>query len=240
MHKLTGKPGVPYNRRLGVRGYPHPHYYEAVLSLPAADSNAFRIHSDLPCPDCLTAALTLLDSSSANLAPIRVSLVLPLSSFGRDLVGAELCMSSLHLGRSQPAGCLGCQIAQHFINRQSMAVVNFFHSYKELNPISRVSWCRSFTVTVIFCLLHMFASLFSSPQSVFLRQKERFAPICAFLARMLALHESTGLVTVCQHVKQHRKEHGWQCAHFVKYKILATPLILRNLLCGENLFADCS
>jgi len=47
VRKLIGKLGVLYNRRLRVRGSPHPLYYEAGLSLPAADSNAFRIHCDL-------------------------------------------------------------------------------------------------------------------------------------------------------------------------------------------------
>ncbi|MEJ0089864.1 MAG: hypothetical protein WDM80_08990 [Limisphaerales bacterium] len=46
VRKLNGKLGVPYNRRLGVRGSSHPLNYDADLSLPAADSNAFRIHSD--------------------------------------------------------------------------------------------------------------------------------------------------------------------------------------------------
>lgn len=51
VRKLIGKLGVPYNRRLGVRGSSHPLFYDADLSLPAADSNAFRIQSDLPCLD---------------------------------------------------------------------------------------------------------------------------------------------------------------------------------------------
>ena len=50
VRKLIGKLGVPYNRRLRVRGSPHPLYYDADLSLPAADSNAFRIHAD--CTGC--------------------------------------------------------------------------------------------------------------------------------------------------------------------------------------------
>jgi hypothetical protein len=46
VRKLIGKLGVPYNRRLRVRGSSHPLFYDADLSLPAADSNAFRAHSD--------------------------------------------------------------------------------------------------------------------------------------------------------------------------------------------------
>ena len=47
VRKLIGKLGVPYNRRLGVRGSSHPLNYDADLSLPATDSNAFRIQTDL-------------------------------------------------------------------------------------------------------------------------------------------------------------------------------------------------
>jgi hypothetical protein len=47
VRKLIGKLGVPYNRRLRVRSSPHPLNYDADLSLAAAESNAFRIHSDL-------------------------------------------------------------------------------------------------------------------------------------------------------------------------------------------------
>jgi len=42
VRKLIGKLGVPYNRRLRVRGSPHPFDYEAGLSLAAAESNASR------------------------------------------------------------------------------------------------------------------------------------------------------------------------------------------------------
>jgi len=66
MDKLIGKLGVPYNRRLGVRSSPHPLNYDAGLSLPAADSNAFRTQSDLPYPERLTASWTVLDSSGAG------------------------------------------------------------------------------------------------------------------------------------------------------------------------------
>src|SRR5476651_804882 len=51
VRKLIGKLGVPYNRRLRVRGSPHPLNYDADLSLPAEESNAFRIQSNLPCPE---------------------------------------------------------------------------------------------------------------------------------------------------------------------------------------------
>jgi hypothetical protein len=85
VRKLIGKLGVPYNRRLRVRGSPHPLYYDADLSLPAADSNAFRIHTDLPCPERLTASWTVLDSLGANRAPIRIPLNSAFLTFGRPI-----------------------------------------------------------------------------------------------------------------------------------------------------------
>lgn len=63
VRKLIGKLGVPYNRRLGVRGSSHPPYYDADLSLPAADSNAFRNQSGLSTPDWRIAALICLVSA---------------------------------------------------------------------------------------------------------------------------------------------------------------------------------
>ena len=66
VRKLIGKLGVPYNRRLRVRGSPHPLNYDADLSLPAADSNAFRIHADLLCPACRIASLSCLASMGVN------------------------------------------------------------------------------------------------------------------------------------------------------------------------------
>jgi hypothetical protein len=77
VRRLIGKPGVPYNRRLGVRGSPHPLVYDDDLSLPAADSNAFRIQSDLFCPACCIAALIGLASTgvkrAANSSPLAFS-----------------------------------------------------------------------------------------------------------------------------------------------------------------------
>jgi len=51
VRKLIGKLDAPYNRRLAVRGCSHPLNYDADLSLPAADSNAFRNQSGLRCPE---------------------------------------------------------------------------------------------------------------------------------------------------------------------------------------------
>jgi hypothetical protein len=66
VRKLIGKLGVPYNRRLGVRGSSHPLFYDAVLSLPAAESNAFRNQSGLLCPDERIAALIAFASTGVT------------------------------------------------------------------------------------------------------------------------------------------------------------------------------
>jgi hypothetical protein len=73
VRKLIGKLGVPYNRRLVVRGSPHPLVYYADLSLPAADSNAFRAHSDWLCPARRIAPLITWLSSGE----IRVTMKMP-------------------------------------------------------------------------------------------------------------------------------------------------------------------
>ena len=83
VRKLIGKLGVPYNRRLGVRGSSHPRKaYAADLSLPAAESNAFRIQSLLPCPDCRIAPLIALPSSGETRACIKTPRNSALGSFG--------------------------------------------------------------------------------------------------------------------------------------------------------------
>ncbi len=56
VRKLIGKLGVPYNRRLGVRGSPHPQFQAKLLPPPAAVSSAFRIQSDLLSAEDSTAA----------------------------------------------------------------------------------------------------------------------------------------------------------------------------------------
>ena len=87
VRKLIGKLGVPYNRRLRVRGSPHPHYYDAGLSLPATDSNAFRIHSDLVSLACLIAAKMTLFSSGETRACIKIPLYLALGTVGLPIFG---------------------------------------------------------------------------------------------------------------------------------------------------------
>jgi hypothetical protein len=49
VRKLIGKLGVPYNRRLGVRGSSHPIDYATLFESFAAESKAFRAHSDWLC-----------------------------------------------------------------------------------------------------------------------------------------------------------------------------------------------
>jgi len=87
VRKLIGKLGVPYNRRLRVRGSPHPHDYDSGLPLPAADSNAFRIHSDLLSLPCLTAAIIALCSSGETLACIKMPLYLAFGTVGLPIFG---------------------------------------------------------------------------------------------------------------------------------------------------------
>jgi hypothetical protein len=67
VRRLIGKIGVPYNRRLGVRGSSHPQIYDAVLSLAEADSKTFRIQSGLPWPDCLATVATTFDLTGEQL-----------------------------------------------------------------------------------------------------------------------------------------------------------------------------
>jgi len=74
VRRLKGKPGVPYNRKLRVRGSPHPLFYDADLSLAAAESNAFRIQADLLCFEHRIAALSCFASGgvtrTANTSPL--------------------------------------------------------------------------------------------------------------------------------------------------------------------------
>jgi len=72
VRKLTGQTRVPYNRGLRVRGSPHPHDYDSGLPLPATDSNAFRIHSDLGSLARLIAAIIALFSSSETRVIIKI------------------------------------------------------------------------------------------------------------------------------------------------------------------------
>jgi len=87
VRKLIGKLGVPYNRRLRVRGSPHPLFYDADLSLPAAESNAFRIQSDLPSGERRMASEISLFSSGEIRASIRIPRTLPFGSFGLPIFG---------------------------------------------------------------------------------------------------------------------------------------------------------
>jgi hypothetical protein len=59
VRKLTGQTRVPYNRGLQVRGSPHPQDYGDVLPPRAAESNAFRMQSDLLSGEASIAAFIL-------------------------------------------------------------------------------------------------------------------------------------------------------------------------------------
>ena|ERR1022692_3470066 len=93
VHKLIGKLGVPYNRRLGVRDSPHPHDYEVGLSLAAAESKAFRIHSDFTCLERRIALLIASLSSGKSRACIKTPRNLAFGTFGLPiLVFIILCV----------------------------------------------------------------------------------------------------------------------------------------------------
>jgi hypothetical protein len=87
VRKLIGKLGVPYNRRLRVRGSPHPNDYDAGLSLSAAESNAFRIHSDLPLGERRIAAMITPFSSGETRACTRIPRNLAFGTFGLPIFG---------------------------------------------------------------------------------------------------------------------------------------------------------
>jgi hypothetical protein len=87
VRKLIGKLGVPYNRRLRVRGSPHPLDYDAGLSLAAAESNAFRIQPDLSSGErCIAASITLLSSGETR-AIIKMPRFLAFGTVGLPIFG---------------------------------------------------------------------------------------------------------------------------------------------------------
>jgi hypothetical protein len=97
VRKLIGKLGVPYNRRLRVRGSPHPLFYDADLSLPAADSNAFRIHADLSSGERRIAASIILLSSGESRALTIMPRSLDFATFGLPIFGFinSLCKTKI-------------------------------------------------------------------------------------------------------------------------------------------------
>jgi len=83
VRKLIGKLGVPYNRRLGVRGSSHPLNYDADLSPPAAESNAFRNHADLSILASRIADLICFASGAVTRTVSTSTLTFPVPIFGR-------------------------------------------------------------------------------------------------------------------------------------------------------------
>jgi hypothetical protein len=83
VRKLIGKLGVPYNRRLGVRGSSHPLNYDFELSLAAVESNAFRNHSDLSSLDSRIATLICLASDGVTRTANNSPLAFCMPIFGR-------------------------------------------------------------------------------------------------------------------------------------------------------------
>src|ERR1017187_1755192 len=104
VHKLIGKLGVPYNRRLGVRDSPHPNDYEAGLSLAATESNAFRIHSDWLCPARRIAPLITWFSSGETRVTIKMPrflafgiVGLPIFVFIKTLCVTKIIVDKLYI-----------------------------------------------------------------------------------------------------------------------------------------------
>jgi hypothetical protein len=87
VRKLTGKLGVPYNRRLRVRGSPHPHDYGAVLPPRAAESKAFRIQSDLLSEVLAIAAFISRFSSGEIRASIKIPRFFAFGTVGLPIFG---------------------------------------------------------------------------------------------------------------------------------------------------------
>jgi len=96
VRKLTGQTSVPYNRGLRVRGSPHPFNYDCGLSLPAAESNAIRIHSDLVSPERFIAEIIALFSSGDTRACIKMPRYLAFGTIGLPIFGVFInryCMT---------------------------------------------------------------------------------------------------------------------------------------------------
>jgi hypothetical protein len=87
VRKLIGKLGVPYNRRLRVRGSPHPLDYGAVLPPRAAESKAFRIQSDLLSEVLAIAAFISRFSSGESRALTIMPRNLAFGTFGLPIFG---------------------------------------------------------------------------------------------------------------------------------------------------------
>src|ERR1700722_4980074 len=82
VRKLIGKLSVPYNRRLRVRGSSHPQCYGPDLSISAACSKDFRIHSDLVSLERFIALLITWLSSGETLACIKIPRYLAFGTVG--------------------------------------------------------------------------------------------------------------------------------------------------------------
>jgi IS1 family transposase len=86
VRKLIGKLRVPYNRRLRVRGSPHPHDYDDGLSIAATKSNAFRNQAGLPVLARRIAALISFASGGATLTENTSPLTFFVPIFGRPIL----------------------------------------------------------------------------------------------------------------------------------------------------------
>jgi len=87
VRRLIGKPGVPYNRRLPVRNWPHPPLiYDDGLSIAATNSKAFRNQSGLPVPERRIAALISLASGGVTLTENTSPLAFCMPTFGLPIL----------------------------------------------------------------------------------------------------------------------------------------------------------
>ena len=86
VRKLTGKPAFLTIADCESEARRIQLHYEDVLPVPEAESNVFRIHSDLRIPDRLTAVWTIADSSGENRAPIKTPLNSLFLTFGRPII----------------------------------------------------------------------------------------------------------------------------------------------------------
>jgi IS1 family transposase len=86
VRRLIGKPSVPYNRRLPVRGWSHPLIYDDGLSIAATKSKAFRNQSGLSALERRIAALISFASEGATLTENTSPLTFFVPIFGRPIL----------------------------------------------------------------------------------------------------------------------------------------------------------
>ena len=86
VRRLIGKPGVPYNRKLPVRNWPHPLIYDYGLSIAAANSKAFRNQSGLSVLERRIAALISFASGGVTRTENTSPLAFCVPTFGLPIL----------------------------------------------------------------------------------------------------------------------------------------------------------